>query len=114
MRNQTNQEIAAGIIGHIRQAAMGEALQPFEQRVEHALQRILANHPKQAEGKRWTPVQQSWLKKLAKQLVREVVLDRETLNQLPVFAGGAKQLDKVLDDQLDTVLGELAEWAWQA
>lgn len=114
VRNQTNQEIAAGIIGHIRQAAMGEALQPFEQRVEHALQRILANHPKQAEGKRWTPVQQSWLKKLAKQLVREVVLDRETLNQLPVFAGGAKQLDKVLDDQLDTVLGELAEWAWQA
>src|SRR5690606_22145851 len=39
-RNQANQEIAAAIIGYIRQAALGEALVPFEQRVAQAMQRI--------------------------------------------------------------------------
>ena len=43
-RNQTNQEIAAGIIGHIRQAALGEALVPFEQRVARAMQEIFNLH----------------------------------------------------------------------
>src|SRR5690606_28510430 len=33
VRNQTNQDIAASIIGHIRRAALGEPLVPFEQRV---------------------------------------------------------------------------------
>jgi hypothetical protein len=32
-RNRSNQDIAASIIGYIRQAALGEALLPFEQRV---------------------------------------------------------------------------------
>lgn len=39
-RNQTNQKIAASIIGYIRQAALGEALVPFEQRVKNAMQSI--------------------------------------------------------------------------
>ena len=39
-RNQTNQEIAASIIGYIRQAAIGEALMPFDQRVAKAMQTI--------------------------------------------------------------------------
>jgi type I restriction enzyme R subunit len=34
-RQQTNQYIAASILGHIRRAALGEALVPFEQRVQH-------------------------------------------------------------------------------
>ncbi|MDZ7852085.1 MAG: type I restriction-modification enzyme R subunit C-terminal domain-containing protein [Halomonas sp.] len=38
-RNATNQEIAASIVGHIRRAALGEALVPFEQRVRDAMQR---------------------------------------------------------------------------
>jgi len=40
-RNQTNQEIAASIVGYIRQAALGEALLPFEQRVGLAMQKNL-------------------------------------------------------------------------
>jgi type I restriction enzyme R subunit len=42
-RNKTNQDIAASIIGYIRQAALGEALLPFEQRVTTAMQRIYAS-----------------------------------------------------------------------
>ena len=41
-RTQTNQAIAASIIGFIRQAAIGEALIPFEQRVTLAMQKIYA------------------------------------------------------------------------
>lgn len=73
-RNATNQEIAASIVGHIRRAALGEALVPFEQRVRDAMQRIYALHG-------WTPAQRKWLDRLAKQLTHEVVLDRDFIHQ---------------------------------
>ncbi|MFK7860941.1 MAG: type I restriction-modification enzyme R subunit C-terminal domain-containing protein [Granulosicoccus sp.] len=44
VRQQSNQDIAASIIGHIRRAALGEALQPFEQRVAQAMDRIYNSH----------------------------------------------------------------------
>ncbi|MDR5899437.1 type I restriction-modification system endonuclease [Halomonas vilamensis] len=105
VRNHTNQDIAASIIGHIRRAALGEPLKPFEQRVADAMDRLYTQHD-------WTPNQRKWLGKLAKQLTKEVILDRETVNQLPAFQGGAKQLDKVLGEQLDNVLEELNEAIW--
>lgn len=106
-RNQTNQQIAAGIIGYIRQAALGEALVPFEQRVKNAMQSIYALQS-------WSPIQRKWLEKLAKQLVHEVVLDAQFINQLPAFNGGAKQLNKVLENQLETVLEEVRGHLWKA
>ena len=39
-RNRSNLDIAASILGYIRQAALGEPLLPFEQRVAQAMQRI--------------------------------------------------------------------------
>lgn len=104
-RNQTNQDIAASIIGHIRRAAIGEALQPFEQRVQHAMQQICANHA-------WTPAQKKWLDRLARQLLHEVIIDREFVNQRFGDQGGAKQLDKILQGQLDQILEELAQGIW--
>ena len=44
------QQIAAGIIGYIRQAALGGALVPFAQRVQNAMQSIYSLQS-------WTPVQ---------------------------------------------------------
>ena len=35
-----NQDIAARLIGHIRRAAVGDALKLFDERVDHALERI--------------------------------------------------------------------------
>jgi len=105
VRNQTNQDIAASIIGHIRRAALGEPLKPFKQRVDDAMDRLYTQH-------NWTPNQRKWLGKLAKQLTKEVILDRDTVNQLPAFQGGAKQLDKVLGEELDSVLEELNEAMW--
>ncbi|MCP5017558.1 MAG: type I restriction-modification system endonuclease [Ketobacter sp.] len=104
-RNQTNQDIAASIIGHIRRAALGEPLVPFEQRVAQAMQRIYQSH-------NWLPAQRKWLERLAKQLVHEVIIDREFVNNRFADHGGAKQLNKVLKNQLDDVLHELAEAIW--
>jgi len=105
-RNQTNQDIAASIIGHIRRAALGEALVPFEQRVAQAMQRIYQNH-------NWTTAQRKWLERLAKQLVHEVVVDHQFVNSCFADDGGAKQLNKVLGDQLDTVLDAINDGLWE-
>lgn len=106
-RKQTNQDIAASIIGHIRQAALGEALLPFEQRVQNAMQLIYSQHP-------WTPAQRKWLERLSKQLTHEVIIDRQTITAIPAFTGGATQLDKVLGQRLDSVLDGLNDCLWQS
>ncbi|WP_345889709.1 type I restriction-modification system endonuclease [Spongiibacter thalassae] len=106
-RHQTNQDIAASIIGHIRRAALGEAMIPFEQRVQAGLQKILSQQS-------WTPLQQKWLERLGKQLTHEVIIDRETINQLPAFSGGARQFDKILNNQLDSVISTINESLWEA
>ncbi|WP_288389174.1 type I restriction-modification system endonuclease [uncultured Alteromonas sp.] len=105
VRNQTNHDIAASIIGHIRRAAFGEPLVPFEQRVAQAMLRIFESH-------NWLPAQRKWLERLAKQLVHEVIIDREFVNSRFAEQGGAKQLDKVLGNQLDTILDELSDAIW--
>ena len=56
----TSQDIAARIIGHTRQAAIGDALIPYEQRVDRALRQILAS-------RNWTTPQRQWLQKIAAQ-----------------------------------------------
>jgi type I restriction enzyme R subunit len=105
VRNQTNKDIAASIVGHIRRAALGEALKPFEQRVAEAMDRIYTQHS-------WTPNQLKWLQRLAQQLVHEVIIDRAFVNHRFADDGGAKQMDKVLGEQLDTVLEEVNEALW--
>lgn len=106
-RNQTHQEIAASIVGYIRQAALGEALLPFEQRVALAMQKIYTLH-------NWTTVQRKWLDRLAKQLTHEVVIDQHFVNRAFAQDGGAKRLDSLLDGDLDKVLDTLSENLWQA
>ncbi|WP_167146929.1 type I restriction-modification system endonuclease [Pseudomonas sp. OTU750018] len=106
-RNQTNQEIAASIIGYIRQAAIGEALLPFDQRVAKAMQAIFAQQP-------WTPVQRKWLDRLAKQLVHEVVIDPQQVNDAFRNDGGLKALDRNLGGNLERVLEALNDNLWSA
>lgn len=105
-RNQTNKDIAAGIIGYIRQAALGEALIPFKERVERGMEKVMTLHA-------WNPAQKSWLNRLAKQLVHEAVIDREFVNTAFVNDGGAALLDKRLGKHLDEVMETLANELWQ-
>lgn len=105
VRTQTNQDIAASIIGHIRRAAFGEPLVPFEQRVAQAMLRIYQLHS-------WLPAQRRCLDRLAKQLVHEVIIDRDFVNHRFSEQGGAKQIDKLLGNQLDSILDELSDAIW--
>lgn len=101
-----NADIAASIIGFVRQAALGDALIPFAQRVQGAMQRILAKHT-------WSDPQRKWLKRIAEQIEREIVVDREALDHEPFEAhGGFRRLDKVFAGQLEVVLSDFNEELW--
>lgn len=105
-RTKSSQDIAASIVGYIRQAAIGEALVPFEQRVATAMQSIYSLRA-------WTPVQRKWLDRLGKQLAHEVVMDLEFVNRAFAQDGGAKQVDKLLGNGLEDVLGTLKDELWK-
>ena len=75
-----NEDIAASIIGFVRQAALGDALTPFDLRVRAAMQRILSTQP-------WTEVQKKWLKRIEEQLTHEIIVDRAALDEDPFQQG---------------------------
>jgi type I restriction enzyme, R subunit len=105
----TNQDIAAGILGYIRQAALGDALIPYEQRVDLALQEITASKP-------WSAPQREWLKKLAEQTKVNLVVDRDAIDEPDLIfkreGGGFKRLDKIFDGSLQGVLDQFNEAIW--
>jgi type I restriction enzyme R subunit len=106
-RDATNQDIAASIIGYIRQAALGDALVPYEERVDRALKQILASQ-------RWTAPQRKWLERIGQQLKQETVVDKAALDQGQFKTkGGFKRIDKVFGGQLEQVLTDLNDQIWQ-
>jgi len=103
--------IAAGILAHIRRAALGDALIPFEQRVEHAMQKIYAKH-------NWNKAQKDWLERLRKQLIlnHDEIIDRARINELFEQSReyrGAKGVDLLLKNQLEPLLEEINEALWE-
>jgi len=101
-----NEDIAATIIGFIRQQALGDPLVPYEKRVEAAMERLLAE-------REWSSAQRQWLQRIAKQLKEEVIVDHDALDR-GAFKnyGGFKHLNKVFGGQLDQVLAEAREYVW--
>lgn len=108
-RDLTNQEIAAGIVGYIRQAALGDALTPYDQRVDRALQNVLAS-------KAWTKPQREWLQKIAAQTKANALVDRAALDDPDLIfkreGGGYARLDKLFDGGLKQVLETFNEAIW--
>ena len=87
-----NKEIAARIIGFIRQAAIGEALIPFETRVDQAFEKTLTSQE-------WRTQQKQWLKAIAKQMKATTIVDDVALDN-GVFKqqlGGIKRANKLFD-----------------
>lgn len=106
-RDATNADIAASIIGYIRQAALGDALIPYEDRVQRAMATMLASRP-------WTAPQRKWLERIGKQLAKEIVVDRAALDAGEFQAhGGFSRINKVFDGRLESILGEINEMLWQ-
>jgi len=101
-----NADIAAHIIGFVRQAALGDPLVPYESRVENGVQRIIASRA-------WTPKQKQWLTRIGRALKGQPVGDPELLAD-PLFAqaGGFEAVDREFDHGLDEVLKDLNTAIW--
>jgi type I restriction enzyme, R subunit len=110
-RETTNQEMAASIMGYIRQAALGDPLVPYEQRVEKALQRILASRS-------WTTPQRQWLQRIANQTKAITIVDREALDDDALMfrreGGGWQRLDRMFAGELDGLLRDFQREVWAA
>lgn len=108
-REMTNQDIAASIVGFIRQAAIGDALVPYSERVDHALQKLLASQP-------WTAPQRDWLKRIAAQTKANLLVDRAALDDPDLIfkreGGGFNRLDKIFNGQLQPVLESFNDALW--
>ncbi len=106
-KDTKNEDMAASIIGFVRQAALGDALIPYEDRLRGAMRRILASKP-------WTEVQRKWLRRIEEQLLREIVVDRAAIDDEPFQAdGGFKRLNLVFGGQLELVLADINEEVWR-
>ncbi len=106
-RDQKNEDIAATIVGYIRQLALGSPLVPYGERVDRAVQRMRRAH-------KFTDPQNKWLDRIAKQVKLETVVDRASLDAGQFKAdGGFARLNKVFDGQLESLLGELADEVWK-
>lgn len=105
-KDAKNEDIAASIIGFIRQAALGDALVPYPDRVRAAMDRIL-------RSRSWTDPQRQWLQRIGEQLLQEVVVDKEALDQAPFDThGGFTRLNKVFSGQLEAILSDINEELW--
>ncbi|HEY8067246.1 MAG TPA: type I restriction-modification system endonuclease [Methylosinus sp.] len=101
-----NADIAAHIIGFVRQAALGDPLVPYAARVDSALAKIEAS-------KSWTQKQKQWLRRIGRVLEEQPVGDRAILAE-PAFAaqGGYETVNAEFDHRLQDVLADLNEAIW--
>lgn len=101
-----NQDIAARLIGHIRRAAIGDALLPFDERVDHALDKI-------KQSKVWSDAQLSWLERLASSIKQQVVLDDTTFKTGNYKrSGGKRKLETIFEDELSSILSQFYQYIW--
>src|SRR6185312_14596591 len=71
-----NVDIAASIIGFVRQAALGDPLVPYADRVKAAMERVLT-------ARKWSDPQKRWLKRISEQIEKEIVVDRQAIDREP-------------------------------
>lgn len=106
-REMTNEDIAASIIGFIRQAALGDPLVSYERRVDRAIAKILSSRV-------WTLPQRKWLERIAKQLKVETIVDTEALDRGEFKTqGGFQRINKVFVGRLKEILTEINDALWQ-
>lgn len=105
-RETKNVEIAATIIGYIRNAILDSPLEPFGDRVNQAMATVLAS-------RNWTGPQRQWLERIGKQFRENTLVDRDAINdgQFKEY-GGFDRLNKVFDGQLAELLGQITDHIW--
>jgi type I restriction enzyme R subunit len=102
-----NEDIAADIISFIRTLSLGSSLVDHETRIKRAVAGI-------RKSRSWNKVQEKWLDRFEAQLVHETILRKEDLDRPPFNeAGGFAKLNKIFDQQLESVLSNINENLYQ-
>lgn len=106
-RDRTNEDIAASIIGFIRQAALGDPLISYAERVDAAIRKVASTHD-------LDDVQRRWLDRIGDEMKSQVVIDRQAFDD-PPFAqqGGYRRLNKIFGGELDAILEEIRTETWE-
>ena len=105
---KNNQDIAARIVGYIRKAATGDALVPFEERVDNAIAVIIGQ-------KEWNPAQKGFLTQLGKLLKTHLAVDAEALNKSTLkkqYGPFNRMNEKLFDGELPTILESINDALW--
>jgi type I restriction enzyme, R subunit len=98
-----NEEIVADIIAFIRQQALGSPLESNEERVKRAITRIKKEYY-------LTKPQENWINRIEKVMLKEVVIDKDTLNtgSFKSQGGGFDRLnEKLFNGNLGEIITKL-------
>lgn len=99
----TNEDMVADIISFVRQKALGDDLLSHKERIGNAMKKV-------KKMQQWKPVQVKWLDRIEKQLMKENIIDRSSFEKGAFKShGGYDKIDKLLGNQLDTILEVLNE-----
>ena len=104
-----HEEIVADIISFIRQQALGSPLESNEERVKRAVARIKREYY-------LTKAQENWINRIEKVMLREVVLDKETLDTgaFKAQGGGFDRLnEKLFNGNLEEILIKLKRYMFE-
>jgi type I restriction enzyme R subunit len=104
---QTTKDIAASLIGFVRREAIGDALIPFQERLDKAILIIKSTH-------NFNPVQLKWIDRIKQQLENEYVVDVESLDKGAFkLDGGFRRANSVFGGNIEAILIEINELIWQ-
>lgn len=104
-----NEDIVADIIAFIRQQALGSPLESNEERVKRAVGKIKKEYS-------LTKAQENWINKIEKVMLREVVIDKSTLDtgSFKSQGGGFKRLnEKLFLGKLDEIIAKLKKYMFE-
>jgi type I restriction enzyme R subunit len=90
-------------ISFIRKQALGDALLSHEDRIGNAMKKV-------RQMQQWKPIHKQWLNRIEKQLLKENIIDRESFDTGAFKSnGGYDRINKILGNQLDTIIEILNE-----
>ena len=105
-----HEEIVADIIAFIRQQALGSPLESNEERVKRAVARIKREYY-------LTKHQENWINRIEKVMLKEVVIDKETLDTgaFKAQSGGFDRLnEKLFNGTLEEILTKLKTYMFES
>jgi type I restriction enzyme, R subunit len=100
-REWKNEDIAADIISFVRRQALGDPLISHEDRIRAAMRKI-------NNMRAWTKMQQKWLERIERQLIKESIIERVDFDK-GAFRdqGGFSRIDKIFEGRLQDVIGDI-------